>query len=46
MSFVATVKSHGLNQDAWLTDVLSRLPITLGECTDSLLPTSWCRPIR
>lgn len=42
MSLVATAKANGLCPQAWLTDVLTRLPITRNRDIDSLLPIeSW-----
>ncbi len=39
MSLVATAKANGLCPQAWLTDVLTRLPTTRNRDIDSLLPT-------
>jgi transposase len=38
MSLVATAKANGLCPQAWLTDVLTRLPTTRNRDIDSLLP--------
>jgi transposase len=38
MSLLATAKAHGLEPQAWLTDVLTRLPTTLDRDIDTLLP--------
>jgi transposase len=38
MSLVATAKANGLCPQAWLTDVLTRLPTTHNCDVDSLLP--------
>ncbi len=40
MSLVATAKANGLCPQAWLTDVLTRLPTTRNRDIDSLLPIS------
>jgi hypothetical protein len=41
MSLLATVKANGHEPQAWLTDVLTRLPTTLDRDIDTLLPHSW-----
>ena len=38
MSLVATAKANGLCPQAWLTDVLNRLPTARNRDIDSLLP--------
>jgi transposase len=38
MSLLATAKAIGLDPRAWLTDVLTRLPITRNRDIDVLLP--------
>ena len=41
MSLLATAKTNGHEPQAWLTDVLTRLPTTLDRDIDALLPHSW-----
>lgn len=41
MSLLATAKAAGHEPQAWLTDVLTRLPTTLDRDIDTLLPYSW-----
>jgi len=41
MSLLATAKANGHEPQAWLTDVLTRLPSTLDRDIDILLPCSW-----
>lgn len=41
MSLLATAKVNGHEPLAWLTDVLTRLPITLDRDIDTLLPHRW-----
>ncbi|MGH8127635.1 MAG: IS66 family transposase, partial [Gammaproteobacteria bacterium] len=41
MSLLATAKANGHEPHAWLTDVLTRLPITKDRDIDSLLPHRW-----
>lgn len=43
MSLIATAKATGLDPHAWLTDVLTRLPVTLDRDIDTLLPHRWKR---
>ena len=38
MSLLATAKANGHEPQAWLTDVLPRLPTTLDRDIDTLLP--------
>lgn len=40
-SLIETAKAHGHNPLAYLTDVLTRLPTTLNQDIDSLLPMNW-----
>lgn len=44
MSLLATAKANGHEPQAWLTDVLTRLPTTHDRDIGTLLPHSW-RPI-
>ena len=41
MSLLATAKANGHEPQAWLTDVLTRLPTTLDRDITSLLPHCW-----
>ena len=41
MSLLATAKANGHEPQAWLTDVLTRLPTTLDRDIGTLLPCSW-----
>ena len=41
MSLLATAKANGHEPQAWLTDVLTRLPTTLDRDIGMLLPCSW-----
>jgi hypothetical protein len=41
MNLLATAKASGHEPQAWLTDVLIRLPTTLDRDIDTLLPHSW-----
>jgi transposase len=41
MSLIATAKANGHDPQAWLTDVLTRLPTTLDRDLDALLPHRW-----
>jgi len=41
MSLLATAKANGHEPQAWLTDVLTRLPTTLDRDIGRLLPCSW-----
>jgi transposase len=41
MSLLATAKANEHEPQAWLTDVLTRLPTTLDRDIDSLLPHRW-----
>ncbi len=44
MSLLATAKASGHEPQAWLTDVLTRLPTTLDRDIDNLLPHRWKLP--
>jgi hypothetical protein len=39
MSLVTTAKANGLSRQAWLTDVLTRLPTTRNRDIDRVLPS-------
>ncbi len=39
MSLIATAKANGIEPHAWLTDVLTQLPITKDRDIGSLLPS-------
>ena len=41
MSLLATAKANGLDQHAWLKDVLTRLPTQKNNTIDELLPHNW-----
>jgi len=45
MSLLSTAKACGLNQHAYLEDVLTRLPSTKAKDIDSLLPQNW-KPLK
>ena len=45
MSLVATAKANALCPQAWLTDVLTRLPTTRNRDIDSLLPVEGWAPV-
>ncbi len=40
-SLIETAKAHGLDPQAYLTDILTRLPTTLNKDIDQLLPMNW-----
>lgn len=40
-SLLGTCRLHGVNPEAWLTDVLNRLPDTKKEDLQLLLPGAW-----
>ena len=46
MSLLATTKANGHEPQAWLTDVLTRLPTTFDRDIDTLLPYRWSRDAR
>lgn len=46
MSLLATAKANGIEPQAWLTDVLTRLPTTLDRDIDTLLPLPESPPVK
>ncbi len=40
-SLIETAKAHGHDPQAYLTDILTRLPTTLNKDIDQLLPMNW-----
>ncbi|MFC4674971.1 transposase domain-containing protein, partial [Dysgonomonas termitidis] len=40
-NYYGTCRLHGVNPEAWLTDVLNRLPDTKTEDLHLLLPGAW-----
>jgi hypothetical protein len=40
-SLIETAKAHGHDPQAYLTDILTRLPTTLDKNIDQLLPMNW-----